>query len=136
MCDIERTYLDRTLNGLTAVFAPELTRESVFDALRARRCYATTGVRILMDFEVNGLGMGQQGAFARPARVRLRVAGTAPLKTLTIVRNNEDVHRVNGTGTDQSVEWADPDVTPGSWYYARIEQTDGHFAWASPVWLG
>jgi len=29
--------------GLTAVFASELTREAVFDAIRSRRCYATTG---------------------------------------------------------------------------------------------
>lgn len=35
--------------GLTAVLLPELSREAVFEALRARRHYATTGARILLD---------------------------------------------------------------------------------------
>jgi hypothetical protein len=40
--------------GLAAVWAAELTREAVFDALYARRCYGTTGARILLDFRLNG----------------------------------------------------------------------------------
>ena len=35
-------------DGLTAVFAAELTREAIFDALRKRRCYGTTNARIIL----------------------------------------------------------------------------------------
>jgi hypothetical protein len=35
--------------GLTAVLLPELSRGAVFNALRARRHYATTGARMLLD---------------------------------------------------------------------------------------
>jgi hypothetical protein len=35
--------------GLTAVLLPELSRDAVFGALRARRHYATTGSRMLLD---------------------------------------------------------------------------------------
>lgn len=35
--------------GLTAVLLPELSRGAVFEALRARRHYATTGARLLLD---------------------------------------------------------------------------------------
>lgn len=35
--------------GLTAMLLPELSREAVFEALRARRHYATTGARMLLD---------------------------------------------------------------------------------------
>jgi hypothetical protein len=44
--------------GLTCVLAPELTRQAIFDALRERRCYGTTGPRIDLDFTVNGHPMG------------------------------------------------------------------------------
>jgi hypothetical protein len=35
--------------GLTAMLLPELSRDAVFEALRARRHYATTGARMLLD---------------------------------------------------------------------------------------
>jgi len=44
--------------GLTCVLAPELTRDAVFDALRQRRCYGTTGPRIDLAFEIHGQPMG------------------------------------------------------------------------------
>ena len=39
--EIRRCLAERT--GSTAVYVEELTREAVYDALHARRCYATTG---------------------------------------------------------------------------------------------
>lgn len=44
--------------GLTAIVAEELTRESVFAALRERHTYAVTGDRIGVQFAVNGAPMG------------------------------------------------------------------------------
>ena len=35
--------------GLTCIYASELTREGLWEALKARRCYGTTGQRILLD---------------------------------------------------------------------------------------
>src|SRR5207247_269967 len=59
--------------GLTAVWAPELTREALFEALHARRTYATTTARILVDFRVNDAPMGSE--IARPADGKVRVRG-------------------------------------------------------------
>jgi len=36
------------------LYAGELTREGVFEALRARRTFAVTGDRIALDFRING----------------------------------------------------------------------------------
>ena len=44
--------------GLTGILAEELTRESVFAALRERRTYAVTGDRIGLGFTVNEAPMG------------------------------------------------------------------------------
>ena len=54
--------------GLTAVQAEELTRDAVFNALRERRCYGTSGVKILLDLEVDGFPMGSAArTVSRPA---------------------------------------------------------------------
>jgi hypothetical protein len=135
--------------GVTAVWAPELTREALFDALHARRTYATTTARILVDFRVNDAPMGSE--IARPAdgRVRIRAAaiGTAPLAAIEIVRNNAAVYRYEPRGAQAaSFEWEDTlgsaaregEVTlpEGShYYYLRLRQEDGERAWASPVWV-
>ena len=44
--------------GLTGVWAERLDRPSIFDALFNRRCYATSGVRMIVDFRVNGAWVG------------------------------------------------------------------------------
>jgi len=131
---LDKFHLDSTRCGLTAVFASELTREAIFDALRRRRTYATTGARILLNFEVGNLRMGEQGKIRAPAKIKIRIGATAPLKSVTIVRNNEDAHSVPGKGLDQEVTWEDRDANSGCWYYVRVLQHDGHMAWASPVW--
>jgi mycothiol synthase len=46
--------------GLCAVWAKELTRRSLFEALWARRTVALTGARIVLSFTVNGAWMGSR----------------------------------------------------------------------------
>ena len=45
-------------NGLACVVAPKLTRAAIWQALYDRRCYATTGDRILLDFTSDDKPMG------------------------------------------------------------------------------
>ena len=56
-------------SALTAVFAPELTRQGVRDAFFGRRTYATTGDRILLDVQVNGQTAGSEVASAGSVEV-------------------------------------------------------------------
>jgi hypothetical protein len=126
-------------NGaLAAILAPDLSRESLFGALQARRCYATTGARILVDFAVDGHGMGEEVSAedARaPRTVTAAVSGTAEIERLTVVKDNEDVYVAEPARLDAEVRWTDDAPLKGtSFYYLRVEQRDGHTAWASPVW--
>ena len=134
-CDINKTYIDRTLSGLTAVFAPELTREAVFDAIRNRRCYATTGERILLDFQLNESFMGEEAEIDGPAQIRIKAAGTSPVEELCIIRNNEDVLKFSSKKMDVNISWEDPSPKSGNWYYVRVRQSNGHYAWSSPIWI-
>lgn len=146
----------RRNGGIAAVWAEELSAQGVFDALRCRRCYATTGERILLDFSVDGIGMGQQGARAAGSTLRLRLAvwGTEGLVRLDILRcrlgadpSFVPVHSDSPRGPERSgvpeltldtmVEITDVFTGP-TVYYARVTQMPVErpgMAWSSPVWV-
>ncbi|GIW79039.1 MAG: DUF3604 domain-containing protein [Gemmatales bacterium] len=79
-------------NGLTAIFAPELTREAIWTALQQRRCYATTGERLLLWVEVDGQPMGSELQTSRPPTVRVQVEGTQPIECVDLFRGTERIH--------------------------------------------
>ena len=124
--------------GITGIWADRLDRPALFAALRQRRCYATTGARMIVDFRVNGQRMG---ATVRANRYRLRVEalGTADISRIELLANGV-VRRVFEPRRQHAIvedEWPAPaDHPPGIRYcYARLFQADGERAWTSPVWL-
>jgi hypothetical protein len=78
------------------VLADDLTREAVFAALKARRCYGVTAAqRIHVELAVNGLPMGAEGRARGPVRITGRVAGTGPLERIDVFRGLELVRTVS-----------------------------------------
>ena len=77
--------------GLTCVLAEELSRESVWSAIRARRCYGTTGQRIHIEATADGYPIGSAFESSRPPQIEVRVVGTAPIERIDVVRKTETV---------------------------------------------
>jgi len=128
-------------SGWAAVLCDELTRENVFDALYARRCYATSGVPIHLSFEINGSVMGSELPAMSDGRPVLRIicAGANGIDHIRIVKNGRFAHTHFCHGEWRSeLEWADDRYDPGrpSFYYVRVVQVDGESAWSSPIWIG
>ena len=139
--------------GLAGVYAAELTRRGIFDALVARRCYATTGPRILLDYELAADGsvlrMGQEGRVPDGARtLRISVAACERLARVEILRNCQVLHCLEPGARYGEFEWTDADDlrehliretpfndAPFAVYYVRVTQADDHNAWGSPIWL-
>ncbi|MBT4140416.1 MAG: DUF3604 domain-containing protein [Candidatus Latescibacteria bacterium] len=141
--------------GLTAVFADSLDQDDLFAALRERRCYATTGARILLDVSMNSNPMGRlvevsadDETTLRERRISARIFGTAPIDRIEVIRNNTEICTYRGDGLDVQFDWVDQqDLTrialPRNlrgggltcYYYLRITQEDGEIAWSSPVWF-
>ncbi len=84
--------------GLTCVLAKALDREAVLEALFARRFYATTGNRALIDLAVD-LSDGR----------RLQMGACASIKPRTQATLRA---RIDGTGPIQSVELCRPGLPP------------------------
>ena len=114
--------------GLTAIAAPELSREALWQALRQRHCYATTGERILLDFRAGAHSMGDAidalAAEALPA-FDISVEGTAPIERIDFFRNTECLRSVDcfaeaGPPSNRlRVAWHGLSA-PGNWQRARL----------------
>jgi hypothetical protein len=137
--------------GVMAVYAPELTREAVFDAIRHRRTYGTTGCRLLLDFALNGTPMGGEVRLepGQPARIVGHVVGAAPIRFVEILRGDLEAkewrvaHREWFAGNapmELAFDWTDDAPPAQGLYYVRVRQRDivhGRvaMAWSSPVWV-
>jgi len=122
--------------ALMAVLAPELTREALWDAFRARRTYATTSARIILDFRANGHLMGEELVADGPALFTGDVIGTGPIERLELIRDDRLVFTQPGGGDRVGLEYIDQGCPRGlHYYYLRVTQVDGEFAWSSPIWV-
>lgn len=148
-------FCDR-IQGLTGIYARELTRAAIFEALRRRRCYATTGEPIVVEFRVNGHLMGEEITADEGPVVEAVVEGTRRLLAVEVIKRVGQqfvpVHRAPVEGTRATVWWKDPDFRESTLYYLRVTQEvdpavaaryagqrDNPFptemAWTSPVWV-
>ena len=103
------------IGGLSCYFMPELTRDSLFEALRARRHYGTTGTRLFLDVrgtfarDVTGFSEDPQLGPARefalrealmgdivravgvPMKLLVEAIGTAPLERIDVLHGTRVV---------------------------------------------
>ena len=59
--------------------------------MKDKRTYATTGDRIILNLDVNGTGMGQRAAYSDSRNITGRAIGTAPIKSIALYKNNEQI---------------------------------------------
>ena len=123
--------------GLTGVWAERLDRPTLFDALFNRRCYATSGVRIIVDFRVNGAWVGstvQADRFGFAADV----VGTADIEQIDLVVNGDTARSYAPSQQHVQLEDEVPlrfSPVDANYCYLRVRQSDGNRAWTSPIWL-
>lgn len=137
--------------ALTGIYAKDLSAESILDALRQRRCFATMGSQIFVDARANGAMMGAETNAVRDhVTLTLHAIGTQPITHARLVRNGETIHEVRGNGTRElQALFKDEELPKGThWYYWRVTQSGrgtvlpgnlmparGPVAWSSPHWV-
>lgn len=90
--------------GLGAVLATQLTREGIFEALKARRCYGTTGARILLDVRAADHPMGSAFEIDTPPRIIASVHGTAPLEEVCLFNGAREVLRLTPNAVQRDAQ--------------------------------
>jgi hypothetical protein len=123
--------------GLCAIWAKELTRGALFEALQRRQCYGSTGARIIVRFSLDDHMMGSDLAIdAESVDASIEIHGTGELRTIEIVGVNGTVATLlPDRGRDQFQAKLRLPVIHAGYYYLRITQLDGERAWTSPVFL-
>jgi hypothetical protein len=130
-------YADRprpTLCG--GLYVKGFDREGMFEAIGARRTIAATD-KIVMRLSCNGHLLGEVFRTAEKPTLQLFVDGTAPLRAVTVIRNEAVIyHLAPDAGSTYESTFTDMAPVRGeNRYYLRVEQVDGNMGWTSPIWV-
>ncbi|MEX2263590.1 MAG: hypothetical protein WD696_16655 [Bryobacteraceae bacterium] len=128
-----------THTSYACVIAESADREALMDAMRKRHTYAATS-NILMDYRMTAGGasyiQGDIASINALPELSAKIVGTAPLKKVVIIRDNEYIYSQEPQGESFDLRYRENSLTPGEhYYYVRVEQKDGNVAWASPIWV-
>jgi len=121
--------------GVCAIWASELSRRSLFAALRERRTYAVFGRRVGLRFSVNAAPMGSILPAAASAAVRVQAWAEVPIARVEVWRSAALWEVAEPKRTQADVRFGDA-VTGPAFYHARVVLDDGSLAVCSPVWIG
>jgi hypothetical protein len=141
----------RTANGgLTAVYAPHLTRQHLWQGLKQRHTYGTDGMRLYLAFSADGVPMGEQVRTTSAPHLEVVAAGTADIEKVEVFRGTyaevpadpgptEDYYTTVYSATPMTLTttfaFDDTGFSEDCFYYVRVSQTDGRRAWSSPIWV-
>ncbi|QIX61391.1 T9SS type A sorting domain-containing protein [Hymenobacter sp. BT18] len=141
--DNHYTTFGRSTAGRLVVLAPELTRQHLLEALRARHFYASDDWNAEVHFQVNEHLMGSvaEGEQAPAVSVAVTDSDGEAIKSLTLLRGTP------GSGTlamvvatapnlGNALSYTETALAPGetAYYYAVIVQADGDRMVTSPIW--
>ena len=117
------------------VLAEQFTRQGILDAIRKRHTYAATD-NVIMDFRIGTALMGDITDAPAPPKLSVKIIGTAAIAQIDVIKNNQYVHQLKPGRNEVAFEYLDNAIQPGeSYYYVRVEQSDGQLAWSSPIWV-
>jgi len=109
--------------GLTAIYAVKLARESLFEALKARRCYGTTGERIILKTYADGHMMGDEYMTDSPPEISVQVIGTNNLEKIELFRGLEKIFEFPRTASPEKASRKVKIVWEGAsqeWCYSGV----------------
>lgn len=124
-----------THTSFGGVYVEDFTRDGIIAGFKARRTCAATD-KIFVELSCGDHLMGEVIELDKYPVLTFHLAGTAPIKRVTIIRNEKDHHIIEPNAITVSDTWTDAaPLTGENRYYLRVEQNDGNMAWSSPIWV-
>jgi len=139
--------------GIMAVWAKSLTKQDIWNALLNRKCYGSTGPRIIIKFSIENYTMGDIINLEKNAEIEenrlLKFSLVSPvnIEKIEIIRNNDPLVSYTPESETFNVEIVDDenfnnialdhsqDAEKFVFYYLRIHLQGNNMAWSSPIWI-
>jgi hypothetical protein len=122
--------------GLMGVWAEELTRKSIFEALWKRRVFGTTNNRTILRFSVNGHPMGSEIKISnRNVKLRIEAISNLVINEVDIIGSEGVLKNFKPLKTTFEMNMEEIIKPDAQWYYVRLKMGEDDLAWSSPVWI-
>jgi hypothetical protein len=126
--------------SFVGVYASSLSRDTIWSAMRDRRCYGTRRVaKMNVDFRVAASIMGSEVTSPAHPQIHVVIEADHPLSAIEINKDGDPEWFVTScSGTDTTFTIVDPDAAiegTSSFYYLRVRDEGLHAIWTSPVWV-
>jgi len=136
----ERFFSGRS--RLICVYAEELTRGAIWDAIKKRHTYATNGSHIIISFAMGAYIMGDEAVLKTGSEMEFNFTALSHgfIDRLEIYKNNDIVGRYCGDNQVNQVTkyqgvYKETVQKGENLYYLKVIQTDGGTAWSSPIFV-
>jgi hypothetical protein len=121
--------------GLTAVWAENASEAAIVEAIRAGRCYATSGERVLLEFRANDRTLGETLVVDPGAtvRIRARAAAAGPLAWIEVLAGEKIIDRRETAAADVAFEVSAGPFPEEARLWMRGATLAGERFWTTPV---
>lgn len=123
-------------NSSTCVLASELIQESVWEALSAKRTFATTGIRPEIYFKLNDAPMGSEIKSNGKCILSVEHKFENCPEWVGIIKNGRLLKSYCPDNSVFSFSFEDIETERVlDYYYLKVIYPDGDYAYASPIWV-
>ena len=122
------------------ILTDDFTEDGIYEALRARRMYATEDKNLDLDYTVNGNMMGS--IIDVPEKLNFEISFNDPDRTDSIAKvelvvNSGKVAYTWDSAADLAKGSVSVELVPEyTYYFVRVTEGDGDLAVTAPVWVG
>ena len=122
------------------ILTDDFTEDGIYEALRARRMYATEDKNLDLDYTVNGYMMGS--IIDVPEKLNFEISFNDPDRTDSIAKvelvvNSGKVAYTWDSAADLAKGSVSVELAPEyTYYFVRVTEGDGDLAVTAPVWVG
>ena len=122
------------------ILTDDFTEDGIYEALRARRMYATEDKNLELDYTVNGNMMGS--IIDVPEKLNFEISFNDPDRTDSIAKvelvvNSGKVAYTWDSAADLAKGSVSVELAPAyTYYFVRVTEGDGDLAVTAPVWVG